>query len=61
MFGFGAASFARIAEEMGACGLRVEKPAEIGPAIQEALAADRPAVVEVMTDVNCPAPEPWAP
>lgn len=61
MYGFSSASFARLAEEMGCHGVRVEKPAEIGPAIREALAQDRPAVVEVMTDVNCPAPEPWAP
>jgi acetolactate synthase-1/2/3 large subunit len=61
MYGFGSASFAGIAEEMGCLGVRVEKPADIGPAIREALAQDRPAVVEVMTDVNCPAPEPWAP
>jgi acetolactate synthase-1/2/3 large subunit len=61
MYGFGTASFANLAREMGCHGIRVEKPAEIGPAVREALAAGGPAVVEVITDVNCPAPDPWAP
>jgi thiamine pyrophosphate-dependent acetolactate synthase large subunit-like protein len=61
MYGFGTASFANLAREMGCHGIRVEKPAEIGPAVLEALAAGGPAVVEVITDVNCPAPDPWAP
>ena len=61
LWSFSPVSFARIAEEMGCLGIRVERPDEIAPAIRRALAADRPAVVEVMTDVNCPAPEPWTP
>ena len=59
--GFSQVSFARIAEEMGCLGIRVEKPHELADVLQEALAADRSAVVDVVTDVNCPAPEPWAP
>ena len=35
-------NFARIAEDMGAVGIRVEKPAEIGPAIEKR-AEGRPA------------------
>jgi acetolactate synthase I/II/III large subunit len=61
MCGFSDVNFARIAEEMGCFGVRVEKPGDIATAIRKALAADRPAVVDVVTDVNCPAPEPWAP
>jgi acetolactate synthase I/II/III large subunit len=61
MYAFRSVNFARIAEEMGCLGIRVETPGEIAPALQKALAADRPAVVDVVTDVNCPAPEPWAP
>jgi acetolactate synthase-1/2/3 large subunit len=49
-------NFARVAEDIGALGLRVEKPAELGPAIQRALKADRPAVVDVATDVEALAP-----
>jgi acetolactate synthase-1/2/3 large subunit len=61
MFAFGGASFARLAQEMGCHGVRVEKPGDIAPAVREALAVGRPAVVEVLTDLDCPAPEPWAP
>jgi acetolactate synthase-1/2/3 large subunit len=61
LFDFGDASFAALAREMGCLGLRVEHPDEIAPAVRQALAARIPAVVEVITDVRCPAPEPWAP
>lgn len=61
LFDFGDASFAALAREMGCLGLRVEHPDEIAPAVRQALAAKIPAVVEVITDVRCPAPEPWAP
>jgi acetolactate synthase I/II/III large subunit len=49
-------NFARIAEDIGALGLRVEKPAEIGPALQQALKADRPVVIDVVTDIDALAP-----
>lgn len=61
LFDFGGASFAALAREMGCLGIRVERPEEIGPAMRQALAADRPALVEVLTDVGCPAPDPWLP
>jgi acetolactate synthase I/II/III large subunit len=54
-------NLARLAEEVGCLGIRVERPDEIAPAIRRALAADCLAVMEVMTDANCPAPEPWTP
>jgi acetolactate synthase-1/2/3 large subunit len=49
-------SFARIAEEMGALGLRAEKPAEFAPALERALAADRPVIIDVVTDIDALAP-----
>ncbi|HEY6241252.1 MAG TPA: thiamine pyrophosphate-binding protein, partial [Burkholderiales bacterium] len=49
-------NFARIAEDIGALGIRVEKPGELGPAIQRALKADRPAIVDVVTDIDALAP-----
>jgi acetolactate synthase-1/2/3 large subunit len=61
MYNFSNVNFARIAEEIGCFGIRVERPGEIAGALRQALAADRPAVVDVFTDVNCPAPEPWTP
>ncbi len=48
--------FAKIAEDIGALGIRVEKAAELGPAIQRALKAGRPAVVDVVTDIEALAP-----
>jgi acetolactate synthase-1/2/3 large subunit len=53
---FSKVDFARIAEDMGAVGMRVEKPAEIGPAIVRALEADRPVVIDVVTDIDALAP-----
>ena len=43
-------NFAKIAEEMGCLGIRVERAEDIQSAIQQALAQDRPAVVDVVTD-----------
>jgi acetolactate synthase-1/2/3 large subunit len=48
--------FARLAEDMGALGIRVEKPGEIAPALERALKAGRPAVVDVVTDIDALAP-----
>jgi acetolactate synthase I/II/III large subunit len=46
---FGRFDHAAIARAMGCVGLRVERPAELIPAIEEALAGGRPAVVEVLS------------
>jgi acetolactate synthase-1/2/3 large subunit len=43
-------NFARIAEEMGCFGVRVEQPGDIRPAIDKALGQEKPAVVDVVTD-----------
>jgi len=48
--------FARLAEDMGALGIRVEKPGEIAGALARALAANRPAVIDVVTDIDALAP-----
>jgi acetolactate synthase I/II/III large subunit len=49
-------NFARLAEDMGALGIRVEKPGEIAGAIERALKADRPVVIDVVTDIDAIAP-----
>jgi acetolactate synthase-1/2/3 large subunit len=56
MWTFSKINFARIAQEMGAVGIRVEKPAELGPAIAQALKANRPVVIDVVTDIDALAP-----
>ena len=43
-------NFAQLAESVGVLGLRVEKPEELKPAIQEALSHDGPAMVEVIVN-----------
>jgi acetolactate synthase-1/2/3 large subunit len=50
-------NFARIAEDIGAVGIRVEKPGEIGGAIDKALGVkDRPVIIDVTTDIEALAP-----
>lgn len=58
---FTAINFARIAEDMGCVGIRVENPADISAALKEALSLHRPVVVDVVTDSACKAPSPWTP
>jgi len=53
---FGDVSFAAVAETMGAKGIRVEKPGDIGVALEQAFEAKRPCVVEVLSDINAIAP-----
>jgi acetolactate synthase I/II/III large subunit len=49
-------NFARLAEDMGALGIRVEKPGDIAPALAAAVAANRPAVIDIATDIEALAP-----
>jgi acetolactate synthase-1/2/3 large subunit len=56
MWTFRPVDFARVAEGMGAVGIRVEKPGQFAGALQRALAADRPVVIDVHTDIDVIAP-----
>jgi pyruvate dehydrogenase (quinone) len=47
-------SFARYAELLGLRGIRVDRPDQIAPAWDEALASDRPVVYEALTDPEVP-------
>jgi acetolactate synthase I/II/III large subunit len=49
-------NFARLAEDMGALGIRVENPGDIAPALAAAVAANRPAVIDIATDIEALAP-----
>jgi acetolactate synthase I/II/III large subunit len=53
---YNAMNFAKLAEDMGALGIRVEKPADIAPALAKALASKRPAVIDVVSDIEALAP-----
>jgi acetolactate synthase I/II/III large subunit len=49
-------NLAKVAEDMGALGIRVEDPGQIAPALARALAANRPVVIDVVTDIEALAP-----
>jgi acetolactate synthase I/II/III large subunit len=61
VYGFETTNFAKIAQVIGCLGIRVESPDMIADALEEALAADKPAVVDVVTDIDCKPPIPWSP
>jgi acetolactate synthase-1/2/3 large subunit len=56
MWVFTDVDFARLAEDIGAIGIRVEKPADLAPAFDRALSADRPVIIDVVTDIDALAP-----
>jgi acetolactate synthase-1/2/3 large subunit len=58
---FGPTNFADVARVFGLRGIRVEQPSQLAPALQDALASDETVVVDVATDIDCRAPEPWLP
>ena len=49
-------NFAKLVEDMGALGIRVERASDIAPALAQALAANRPAVIDIATDIDALAP-----
>ena len=59
MWHFSKVNFAAVAETMGALGIRVTKPAELRSALDRAISSNRPAVVEVMSDIAALAPTAW--
>ena len=59
---FNDVDMSKVAEAMGAFGIRVDQPQDIQNAIEEALASGRPAVVDVVTDpLDSDSPIPWSP
>jgi pyruvate dehydrogenase (quinone) len=48
------APYAKWAEDLGLKGVRVDDPDDVGPAWDEVLGADRPAVLEAITDPDVP-------
>ena len=49
-------NFADIAENMGAVGIRVEKPSDLPGALQKAFEANRPVIIDIVTDIDALAP-----
>ncbi|MFC1491467.1 thiamine pyrophosphate-binding protein [Nitrospinota bacterium] len=54
-------NFAEIAESMGAVGIRVEKPGELKSALQRAFEANRPVIIDAVSDIEAMAPLAYAP
>lgn len=61
LFGFTDVDISKIAESMGCFGIQVTDANQIQSAIEQALASGKPAVVEVITDIEEMAPVPWGP
>ena len=53
-------NFARLAEDMGGFGIRVERPEDLQAAMTEAANSGKPSVVDVVTDIEGIAPRAWA-
>jgi acetolactate synthase I/II/III large subunit len=56
MWTYADVDLAKVAADMGALGIRVDKPGDLRPSLERALAADRPAVIDVRTDIDVIAP-----
>jgi acetolactate synthase-1/2/3 large subunit len=54
-------NFAKVADSMGCVGFRVDRATDIKPALDQALAAGRPAIVEVLGDPAIRAKRGWVP
>jgi acetolactate synthase-1/2/3 large subunit len=60
MWVFDEVDLAKVAESMGCHGIRVEKPGQLASALDQAFAAKRPVVVDVVTDIEALAPLAWS-
>jgi acetolactate synthase-1/2/3 large subunit len=58
---FGAVDFAEVARGYGAIGMTVRRPEAFRAAFDAALAAGRPVVIDVKTDLAAQADAPWVP
>ena len=58
---FNDTDFAQIAESMGALGIRVTDPNQINSALDQAVSANRPTVVDIVSDGDVAAAPPWGP
>ncbi len=56
MWTYNDVDLAKVATDMGALGIRVDKPGDLRPAVERALAAGRPALIDVRTDIEVTAP-----
>jgi acetolactate synthase-1/2/3 large subunit len=58
MWVFKQTDFAAVAQAMGCLGIRVERPSQIRPALEQAFAANRPVLLDVHSDLEAQGPQP---
>ena len=59
MWHFSKINFAKVAESLGAVGIRIGRPSDLRSALDRALACDKPVVIDVSSDIGALAPLPW--
>ncbi len=59
MWVFKETNLAKVAEAMGCFAIRVERPSELRNALEQAFAAGKPAVVDVVSDIEALYPRAW--
>lgn len=59
MWGFSNVNFAKVAESLGCVGMRIEKPSELPRALEQAIAARRPVVIDAVTDHRAFSQKTW--
>ncbi|MFC2021224.1 thiamine pyrophosphate-binding protein [Chloroflexota bacterium] len=52
-------NFAKIAQAIGCFGVQVRQPGDLKSALEEAYASGKPSVIDVVSDVEAMAPNPW--
>lgn len=61
MWRFTQTDLVKAAESLGCLGLRVERPSDLRDALERALAANRPVVIDAVSDIQALAPTAWLP
>lgn len=61
MWRFPDIDFTKVAEAFGCAGIRVTNPGELPTALKQAIAMERPVVVDVVSDMYAIAKKPWVP
>ena len=59
MWGFSNVNFKQVAESLGCIGMRVERPGDMAKTIERALAANKPVVIDTVTDYHAYSPKTW--
>jgi acetolactate synthase-1/2/3 large subunit len=61
LWSFEPIDFAKVAESFHCVGMRVTDPAKLGAAIAEAIALNKPVVIDVVSGIDAFAPKAWTP